>query len=426
MNNASSALSAAGNSLDESIALLAAANVTVQNASKASTAVRTITARLRNSKADLDELGEEVMTTAKYQQLLNILTENNVQIVDKATGKYNSTYKIMSQLASVWDGLNDGIKATLTTQLAGVRNVDVFNSILSNFKDTAEGAMDAMADSAGALSSAYDVYLSTATAHINSLKAAWQGLSTVVVDSGFVNFIVDGGKMIVEVLSTIFDILNQFGGIWTAGAIGAGILISKFTGALKGIVAFKSAFSAAKASGASMFSSLVAGAENFADSLNMTRIAIAGIVAVYGLITSEIKEQAKARDEAVKAGREAAKLTDSITDVDTRYRKLRAEGDLDGIKNLQEEITDLVGKQADGIDLVNGKYDEQLKKLQNIAYEQTKDPNVDNELKTAYYAATSNYNYAPHVQEFGEEECGKSKYPNTIQMPLKPRRLSMH
>ena len=203
MNNASSALSAAGNSLDESVALLAAANVTVQNASKSSTALRTITARLRNSKAELDELGEEVMTTAKYQELLNMLTDNGVKIVDEATNKYNSTYEIMRQLSEVWGGLTDGVRAALTTQLAGVRNVDVFNSILTNFKETAVGAMDAMSNSAGTLSNAYDEYLNTAAAHIISLKAAWQELAQSAIDSGAVNSIIDAGKSIVEILNTV-------------------------------------------------------------------------------------------------------------------------------------------------------------------------------------------------------------------------------
>ena len=49
MNNAGSALSAAGNSFDQSLALLAASNTTVQDISKSSTGLRTIAARIRNA-----------------------------------------------------------------------------------------------------------------------------------------------------------------------------------------------------------------------------------------------------------------------------------------------------------------------------------------------------------------------------------------
>ena len=57
MTNASSALAAAGNSYEESIALLTAANTTIQDASKSSTGLRTIAARIRDTDAELSELG---------------------------------------------------------------------------------------------------------------------------------------------------------------------------------------------------------------------------------------------------------------------------------------------------------------------------------------------------------------------------------
>ena len=57
MTNASSVLAAAGNSFEESVALLTAANTTLQDASKASTGLRTIAARIRNTTTELDELG---------------------------------------------------------------------------------------------------------------------------------------------------------------------------------------------------------------------------------------------------------------------------------------------------------------------------------------------------------------------------------
>lgn len=55
LNNAASALAANGNTLAQSIALLTAAQTVTQNAAKSSTALRTIAARLTNSKAELEE-----------------------------------------------------------------------------------------------------------------------------------------------------------------------------------------------------------------------------------------------------------------------------------------------------------------------------------------------------------------------------------
>lgn len=391
MNNASSALAAAGNSLDESIALLTAANVTVQNASKSSTAVRTITARLRNSKAELDELGEEVMTTAKYQQLLNTLTDNNVKIVDEATGKYNSTYEILRQLASVWGDLDDGIRATLTTQLAGVRNVDAFNSILANFKDTAEGAMNAMAGSAGSLEDAFKEFKNSVAGHLNELKAAWEGLATTAVNSGFVSTVIDQGRIIVSILTELVKVVNSLGGAWTLSVAGMGALIAKFLDIKSAVSGFNVAFNLARENGNNMFNSLSSGAAGFISKISLARAAIAGIfvaVQIIGIIRQKAEE---ARKEAIELSEETVKTSNKLAEVVNRYSDLYQSKDIEGIKSLQKEIADLVGEQADNLDLVNGKYEEQLDALKNLRLENAKDTENVQKLIAGYASATDGY-----------------------------------
>lgn len=391
MNNASSALSAAGNSLDESIALLAAANVTVQNASKSSTAVRTITARLRNSKAELDDLGEEVMTTAKYQALLNTLTENGVHIVDEATGKYNSTYEIMRQLSEVWGDLSDGIKATLTTQLAGVRNVDVFNSILQNFRDVAVGAMDDMSESANALTDAYSIFQDTTTAHLQSLKAAWQELATIAIDQDFVKDLIDVGKSLVEVFQVLFNLLNKLGGAWTVSAIGAAALVAKFINLEKGIKAFRAAFAVASDVSNDTFSNIAYGAQGLLSSINKVRAGLVAVTAVVGVLSFIAKKAEEARRKTIELGKETTDYRKSLYKIRNEYQSLYESGDLEGIKRLQEEINTTVGEHAENIDLVNGKYDEELNKLKSIRSEAAKNADDQQKIIAAYSTAAEDY-----------------------------------
>ena len=62
--------------------------------------------------------------------------------------------------------------------------------------------------------------------------------------------------------------------------------------------------------------------------------------------------------------------------------------DTDGrkqVKNLQNDIANLVGTQAQNLDLVNGKLDEEIRKLNEISEKQA---------KNAYETATANYNNA--------------------------------
>ena len=118
MNNAGSSLAAAGNSFEQSIALLTAANTTVQNISKASTGLRTITARIRGTKMELDDLGESI-ETAKYQEALDVLTKYKVALTEN--GEYRATYDILKDLSAVWGELSNMEQAAIAEQLAGKR-----------------------------------------------------------------------------------------------------------------------------------------------------------------------------------------------------------------------------------------------------------------------------------------------------------------
>lgn len=200
MNNASSSLAAAGNTFEQSVALLTAANTTIQDAAKSSTGLRTIAARIRNTKTELDDLGE-VMTKASYEELVQTLTDCGVALTD-INGEYRSTYDIMSDIAAKWSDMDSMRQAALATALSGTRQQAVFYSIIEQFQE-ASGAMDAMANSAGALSSAYDTYLNSAQAHINQFKAAFQDLSSNLLSSGLITFFVDIGTGLLNVINTL-------------------------------------------------------------------------------------------------------------------------------------------------------------------------------------------------------------------------------
>jgi len=206
MNNASSALAAANNSFEESVALLTAANTTIQNAAKASTGIRTITARLRNTKADLEELGED-MTTSKYEDLVKALTDANVALRD-TNGEYRSTYDIMVDIAKQWDNMTDMEQSALVTEVAGVRMQSVFLSIVQNIQE-ATGAMDSMSNSAGALTTAYDIYLDSAQGKINQFKATFQDLAQNVVKSDWIEDVVEGARWLIEALNGILGVLTK-------------------------------------------------------------------------------------------------------------------------------------------------------------------------------------------------------------------------
>ena len=90
-----SALNEGDNSLDESIAMITAANEVVNDPSSVGTALKTLTLRLRGSKTELEEMGEDVSdmatTTSQLQAKLLALTGGKVDIMLDANTFKNST-----------------------------------------------------------------------------------------------------------------------------------------------------------------------------------------------------------------------------------------------------------------------------------------------------------------------------------------------
>lgn len=223
MNNAGSALAASGNSFEQSIALLTAANTTIQDIHKSSTGLRTITARIRKTKTELDDLGETV-NSAKYQEVLDMLTGKGVALTD-ANG-YRATYDILKDIASIWNELDTMSQAAIAEQLAGNRQQNVFYSIINQFQE-AEGAMTEMQNSTGALSDAYGKYMNSIEAHIGSFKAAYESLAQTVVNSDFAKGIVDAGTAILNTLDKVFSALDKIGGILPVITGFVGFLVTK-------------------------------------------------------------------------------------------------------------------------------------------------------------------------------------------------------
>jgi len=210
MNNASSALAAAGNSYEKSVALLTAANTTMQNASKASTGLRTITARLRNTKTELDDLGE-AMTESQYDEVVNALTDMHVALVD-VNGEYRDTYDVFKDIAAQWDDMSSMEQAALATKLSGTRMQAVFYSLVQNFGE-AEKAYKAMGAAEGELVKKNEIYANSVEGRMTQFKNEFKKLASEIFTS---DWIVDVVGMAKDLLHLIADIAKAITGVMRA------------------------------------------------------------------------------------------------------------------------------------------------------------------------------------------------------------------
>ena len=201
MNNAASALAANGNSLQQAIAIVSAANATIQDVSKSSTAVRTIAARISKSTAELEELGEDAGSIMATADLAKQMQAYGVAILD-SNGQLKSTYAILNDLSKVWDDLDTTSRAAIANMLAGTRQQAAFYSIIQNWSDAQEIVADAGA-ATGSLMDAQATRLDSIEGKLEQLQATWESLSQNILNSGIVKFFVDLLRWVGEVLNAI-------------------------------------------------------------------------------------------------------------------------------------------------------------------------------------------------------------------------------
>lgn len=408
LERSASAMAMTGNSLEQTIAMLTGAGEITQNMENTGSALKIVALRLQNMKGALEELNEPVddlMEVSKVQtQILN-LTHNQVDIFDKRTKEFRSTYDIMKDISEIWDSLNSTSRASLTEILFGKNRANIGLALIQSFQSgQTQKAFKDTTQAAGTATAEYEKMMDGIEAHSNALKGSFQELSNTVLKKETINFFIDSGKRITDVLAWIIKHLGSISVIM--GVIFTMISVkshANFIGVLKGIAQWlgiittnaenaRSAMALLKSAGAALGSLL-------------TGLAIGALVKLLSwlidklIITrSELDELAKTSHDALvdlkqnidelkqseqkldSIAQSYSKIATTVTDVSERKMKLQ---------ELQNDLVTSYNDEADGVDLVNGKYSEQLKKLDEIAKKEKENFETDNAAKIAKAQALS-------------------------------------
>lgn len=216
LQRSASSLAAANNSLDQSIALITAANTVVQDPETVGTAFKTISMRIRGAKTELEEAGLEtdgmVESTAKLRQEIKALSGVDIMLNDTT---FKSTYDIMDELAVKWKDLTDIQQGSITELIAGKRQGNVVSSLMSNF-DIARDALETSMNSEGSAMAEHAKWMESLEAKINQLQATWQELSQAFMNDGFLKGLVDAGTDILSFLTAIIDKIGALPALITA------------------------------------------------------------------------------------------------------------------------------------------------------------------------------------------------------------------
>lgn len=256
LQKSASALTTAGNDMDEAVALITAGNAVVQDADVVGSGMQTIALRLvgtKEAKEQLSELGEDtddvISTTSKLRDTILSATKvasnqfEGFDILD-ANGNYKSTYEIMLGLSEIYNEIaetdkkmgNNNLNLLLET-IAGKRRANIAASILQN-KDLLTSVYDSSSnDYKGSAQQELNKYLDSIEGKIQQFTNEVQEFWYHLIDSETVKWFVNAGTTIIDILGkmtshlggvgsalavvgTAFSIsLTKSGGIFSQGAI---------------------------------------------------------------------------------------------------------------------------------------------------------------------------------------------------------------
>ena len=204
LQTSASALMEAGNSLEQSTALVAAANKVVQDPSSVGSALRTISLRLRGTSVSvLEELGEEtdgvVESTSKLQEKLKALT--GVDILT-STGAYKDTYTILKEMGEVWQDLDSLDQSAALELMAGKNRANTLSAILNNTQDLENAYKSAMQAEGSALKE-NETYLDSIQGRIDILNNSVQTMWMNFISSDTVKFLVDVANALVKIVDQV-------------------------------------------------------------------------------------------------------------------------------------------------------------------------------------------------------------------------------
>lgn len=198
MQKSSAAMSAAGNTYQETLSLAAAVNGVLQDADTSGTYLKTLSMYLRASKTDAENAG--IATDGMADSVSELRSElKQLAGVDimKDDNTFKSTYQIMKELSEVWKDLSDTTQANITELISGKRGGQSTSALLNNFS-VAEDAMKQALNSSGSAMRENQTYMDSLQAKLNQLDSAFQKFSTDLMKSDIPKFFISLATVFVD------------------------------------------------------------------------------------------------------------------------------------------------------------------------------------------------------------------------------------
>lgn len=185
--------------------------------------IKTVSLRLRSTKTELEEMGEDAEGAAEnvseLREQMLALTGVDIQLDDDT---YKSTYQILLEISKVWGRLSDLSRSSVLKQLFGKHQANIGAAILEN-GDLLEKVYKTSESSMGSVMREQEEYAKSIQYSIDTLKTAYQDFADSVTKSDFVKNLLGTAQSFLEVLTKIIDKFGTLPTILTSIAAVGGI-----------------------------------------------------------------------------------------------------------------------------------------------------------------------------------------------------------
>lgn len=368
--------------------------------------MRTIALRLtgtKSAKETLEELGEDtdamLTTQSKLRDTIKEATavaSNNFKGFDilDDNGNYKSTYEIMLGIADIYDEILEADKQfgrnnanLLLESVAGKTRANIAASIFQNpqllkdaYKSSQEAENSAMEEN--------EKYMDSINGHIAQLQNAYQQLWANSMNRDTVNYFIDLGKSILQVVDNVGLLGTAFIGITSIKSIvgyqsGKGFAYEIIKGskeAIKHLAANEGAMQSLASKAISTGQAIKGSFSAAIPVIGSVGTAIALVaVAVNAFVEHQRQVRKELLDSTKTTGDEWESRKQSLSDYASQYEELKTKLDSGNLSeqetidvkqqiyDIQKKIIELNGENVSGIDLINNKLQDQLDIISSIS-----------------------------------------------------------
>jgi TP901 family phage tail tape measure protein len=230
LQRSAATLHQAGNSIEQSIGMITAANAVVQDPEQVGTALKTIAARLRGVSEDGEKLTEGIPELEKAFKSVGVELKK-----DDVT--FRSTYDILNDLADAWGTMTDIQKANISELVSGKRQANIFSAMIENIKDMRNATATAT-NSIGSATKEQEKYMQSLEYKVAQAKNAWVGFWQATTDSKSFGQLLYLSTQIAKALTSVVDKFGALGPAIIAANVGLYALNSTFRDTYKTMVNF--------------------------------------------------------------------------------------------------------------------------------------------------------------------------------------------